>query len=97
MVGLDTEALFCYLETGDPTKMLKKKTSAKGTTEKIINALLSGKMGRKYQRKYVAVVGGEVLIVPKKDQKKFLTDLRRKFPKQTPHFVFVPGPEAYIL
>lgn len=77
--------------------MPRKKVAAKKTTEKIISALLSGKMGEEYRRKYVVVIGEEAHIIPSKNQGKFIEKLRKKFPRKTPHIVFVPGPETYIL
>lgn len=68
-------------------------------SEKTIAALLSGKLGKKYQGKQVLVLGREVHIIPKTkiEATKLFKKLDKKSPDQTPAIVYVPRAEAYIL
>jgi len=66
--------------------------------EQLIQALFSGKKGKKYFGKHVAVVGGRALLLPSKpEQASTLLDKMEVKYKETPELVFVPQPETYIL
>lgn len=67
-------------------------------SEKTIAALLSGKLGKKYQGKQVVVLGDKVQIIPKTktEATKLFKKLEKKLPNQTPAIVYVPRAEAYI-
>lgn len=66
--------------------------------EQLIQALFSGKKGKKYFGKHVAIAGGKALILPSDSLKAsdLLDDLEVEY-KETPELVFVPQPETYIL
>ena len=76
--------------------MAKKRIPSKPN---LINALLSGKMGKKYEGKHVVVIGGKAHILPfeGKESAEIIGSLEKKHPKETPHLVFVPREETYIL
>ena len=71
----------------------------KPSSERLVTALLSGKMGKKYQGKQVMVVGNEISIVPtsKVEAERLFKKLDKKSPGQTPTIVYVPHAETYIL
>ena len=70
----------------------------KPNNDQLIQALFSGKKGKKYFGKHVAVVGGNVLLLPSDSHKaaELIDNLEVKH-KEIPELVFVPQPETYIL
>ncbi|MFH1890986.1 MAG: hypothetical protein ABIJ91_05510 [Candidatus Kuenenbacteria bacterium] len=66
--------------------------------EQLIQTLFSGKKGKKYFGKHVAVVADKVLLLPNDSHKatELLDNLEVKY-KEIPELVFVPKPETYIL
>lgn len=66
--------------------------------EQLIQTMFSGKKGKKYFGKHVAVVAGKVLLLPSDSHQaaELLDNLEVKY-KETPELVFVPQPETYIL
>lgn len=77
---------------------MKRKKPAP-SKRSLINALLSGKMGKRYEGKHVVVIGGKAHILPFEGEKsaEIIERLEKKYPRQTPHLVFVPREETYIL
>lgn len=71
----------------------------KSSNETVVDKLLSGTAGEKYQGKQVVVIGGKIHILPEDDREsaEMVDQLEHKYPGQTPHLVFVPRPETYIL
>lgn len=66
--------------------------------EQLIQALFSGKKGKKYFGKHVAIINGKILLLPVNPQKAsdLIDRLENKY-QETPELVFVPRPETYIL
>lgn len=71
----------------------------KKSDAKILQTLLSGRAGKKYEGKQVVICAGEVYIFPQDDNKSkdFLNELIRKHPTVTPTITFVPKQGTYIL
>ena len=67
--------------------------------KKIVNQLLAGKVGQRYQGKQVIVCEGEIHVVPNSSQRvdQLLIQLTKKYPGSTPTVTFVPKPSTYIL
>ncbi len=65
--------------------------------EQLIQTLFSGKKGKKYFGKHVAVVAGKALLLPSDPNKatELLDNLENKY-HETPELVFVPQPETYL-
>lgn len=72
---------------------------SKPANETVVDKLLSGTAGEKYQGKQVVIIGGKIHILPEDDREsaELVNRLEQKHPDQTPHLVFVPRPETYIL
>ena len=66
--------------------------------EQLIQALFSGKKGKKYFGKHVAIINGHVMLLPVNPQEAstLLDRLETKY-QEIPEIVFVPRPETYIL
>lgn len=67
--------------------------------EELIEKLLSGRAGQGYQGEHVVVIGGEAHILPEddRDAAALVEELERKHPDQTPHLLFVPRSESYVV
>ena len=70
----------------------------KSNNEQLIQALFSGKKGKKYFGKHVAIAGGKALLLPADSHKaaELIDNLEVKH-KEVPELVFVTQPETYIL
>lgn len=67
--------------------------------EKIIAALLAGKVGKKYEGRGVVVCDGKIYPLPKDDEKagKFFDQIIADNPTVTPTITFVPKRINYTL
>ena len=66
--------------------------------EQLIQALFSGRKGKKYFGKHVAIVQGKVLLLPVNPQEaSTLLDRLETEYQEIPELIFVPKPETYIL
>ena len=75
------------------------RTMESKKNKQLVDTLLSGAADEQFQGKQVVVIGGKTFILPENDTEsaRLVETLEKQYPGETPHLVFVPRPETYIL